>query len=338
MVFIKKEREDAFSLKREDTEEQTGFVARTNERGKRVLFLEGEHISIQDMKMRPDPILEQEHIQRYLSKCIPDYPTPVEFNSTELTHVTNKTRVQEIWKLGGFKGLDKDSFSWWSLKINEADIRAAEERYLESLFPNRSEEEKTAQHPFLSQFTTSPAFDNKTSRYGNFNFTFPLTELMEAYKIQKCDGEEPILRIYGTKVFKKEIGYVVLVHSPVFNKKFSQFPELTSSPLVAYDGKKIIWKAQAICGTHNYQTVISGNTAFIQRMRAHQFYVWDHISLVFHTKDVLTFPKRKMKTSLNWCNLDLNVNLSNGEQCPHFEAEEFIKSLQVDDEEQDGEE
>ncbi|KAL1276659.1 hypothetical protein QQF64_036282 [Cirrhinus molitorella] len=286
--------------------------------------------------MRPDKILEQEQqVQRYLSKCIPDYPTPVEFNSTELTHVTNKTRVQEIWKSGGFKGLDKDSFSWWSLNINETEIRAAEERYLESLFPNRSEEERAAQHPFLSQFTTSPAFDFETSRYGNFRFTFPLIELMEAYKMQKCNGEEPVLRIYGTKVFKQEIEYVVLVHSPEFNEQFSQFPEITSSPLVAYDGKKIIWRAQAICETHILQTVIRGNIVFTERMRSHQFYVWDHISLVFYTKDVLTFPKRKLKASLRGCDLHPNVNLSNGENCRSCsEAEKFIETLQ-DDEKQD---
>jgi len=66
----------------------------------------------------------------YLSKNIPEYPTPVEFHITELTHVTTKTNLREIWDSEGFKGLDQDSLLWWSLKINEADIRAAEERYL----------------------------------------------------------------------------------------------------------------------------------------------------------------------------------------------------------------
>ncbi|RXN13627.1 hypothetical protein ROHU_009569 [Labeo rohita] len=292
------------------------------------------------MKMSHDIILEREQqVQKYLSKYITDFPTPVEFHITEMTHVTNKTRVEEIWKSGGFKGLDKNSFSWWSLKINKTDIRAAEERYFERLIPNRSEEEKTAQQQVLSQFTTSPAFDIDTSRYGNFRFTFPLTELMEAYKKQKCDGEEPVLRIYGTKVFKQEIEYVVLVHSPEFNEQFCQFPELTSSPLVAYDGEKVIWRAQAICETHNFQTVIRGNTVLTEPMRSHEFYVWDHISLVFHTKDVLTFPKKKLKASLRLCKLDTNINLSNGENClNHLQAEKFFESLQDDDDDENKDE
>ncbi len=37
---------------------------------------------------------------------------------------------------------------------------------------------------------------------------------MEAYKQQKCDGQEPVLRVFGTKLFKQEIEYVVLVHIP----------------------------------------------------------------------------------------------------------------------------
>lgn len=89
------------------------------------------------MKMRDDI---ENQVQKYLSKDIPDYPTPVEFHITELTHVTNKTSLQKIWDSEGFMGFEPDSLSWWSLKINEEDIRAAEERFLESSFPDRSKE------------------------------------------------------------------------------------------------------------------------------------------------------------------------------------------------------
>ncbi|KAK9981735.1 hypothetical protein ABG768_001259 [Culter alburnus] len=174
--------------------------------------------------MREDIRLEQQ-VQKYLSKDIPDYPSPVEFHITEVAHATNKTSLPQIWDLEGFRGLfHYNSFSWWSLKINEADIRAAEERFLESLFPDRVEEETAAQQSFLSNFTTSPAFKNEISRYGNFSFTLLLTELIEAYKKQMCEGEEPVLRVYGTKLFKQEIEYVVLVHNPQYNEKFKDFP------------------------------------------------------------------------------------------------------------------
>ncbi|XP_051742536.1 uncharacterized protein LOC127508531 isoform X2 [Ctenopharyngodon idella] len=309
----------------------TGFKTRINKRFSKELFLEGKHISIQDLKMRED-IRQEQQVQKYLSKDITCYPTPVEFHITEVAHATNKTSLPEIWDSEGFRGLNMNSFSWWSLKINEADIRAAEERFLESSIPNRSKEEIAAQQPFLSKFTTSPAFNNENSRYGNFRFTFPLTELMEAYKKQMCEGEEPVLRVYETKLFKQEIEYVVLVHSPQNNEKFSQYPLLTSSPLVSYDGNQVIWRAQAICETHNFQLEITGNTAVTQYMYSHQFYVWDQVSLVFHVNGVLTFPKTKLKASLSCCEHDQQVNLSHGENCSSLdEAEKFTESLPDDE-------
>ncbi|ROL51995.1 hypothetical protein DPX16_23487 [Anabarilius grahami] len=275
--------------------------------------------------MREDIRLEQQ-VQKYLSKDIPDYPTPVEFHITEVAHVTNKTSLREILNSEGFRGLfHNKSFSWWSLKINEADIRAAK-------IPNRTKEEAGAQQPLLREFTTSPAFNNEISRYGNFRFTFPLTELMEAYKKQKCEGEEPVLRVYETKLFKQEIEYIVLIHSPQNNEKFSKYPLLTSSSLVSYDGNQIIWRAQAICETHNYQLEITGNTAVTQRMYSHEFYVWDQVSLAFHLNGVFTFPKEKLKASLSCCEHDQKINLSHGENCSSLkEAEKFIESLPDDE-------
>ncbi|KAK7161016.1 hypothetical protein R3I94_003857 [Phoxinus phoxinus] len=314
------------------------FSARWNKRNARELYLEGEHVSIQNLKMRDD-IRQEQEVQKYLSKNIPDYPTPVEFYITELTHVTNKMSLQKIWDSEGFKGFEQDSLSWWSLKINEADISAAEERFLETRFPDRSKEEIAAQQPFLSKFTTSPPFINDSSRYGNFRFTFPLTELMEAYKKQMCEDEEPVLRVYGTKLFKQEIEYVVLVHSPQFNETFSKYPLLTSNPLFSYEGNQIIWRAQAICETHNYQLAIHGKTVVTQTMYSHQFYVWDQLCLVFHINEgeVLTFPQRKLKASLSCCEADRKVKLwRNGENCSSIkEAEQFIESFQDDDEKED---
>ncbi|KAA0721721.1 Deoxynucleoside triphosphate triphosphohydrolase SAMHD1 [Triplophysa tibetana] len=254
------------------------FYARRNARQAKELLLEGEHIEIKDLKLRDD--IKGEHIfTNYLPKDIPDYPTPVEFHITEVAHVTNKQGIQGILNSGGFLG--KDSLSWWNLKISEADITAAEERFLESFFPNSSKEERAAQQPFLSQFTTSPLFC-ETSRYGNFRFTYQLTELLQAYKKQICDAEEPVLRVYGTKLFKQEIEYVVLVHSPQFNKEFENYPELASSPLVAYDGNKILWKAQAICETHNFQLAKHENTVVTESMYSHQFYVWDQAAIFLY--------------------------------------------------------
>ncbi|XP_067260941.1 uncharacterized protein [Chanodichthys erythropterus] len=310
------------------------MIKRRNARGSEEILLQQQHISIDHLK-QTDEIQEEDIYKIYLSKKdIPNYPTPVEFHITDVAHVTNKTRLPQILNSKGFKGLDKDSFSWWSLKINEADVRAAEERFLESLFPERTEEERSAQKPFLSEFTTSLAFNNEISRYGNFRFTFPLTELMEAYKKQMCEGEEPVLRVYGTKLFKQEIEYVVLVHSPQFNEEFKDFPLLTSSPLVSYDGNQIIWRAQAICETHKCQLVINGNQAFFQKLerKNQKFYVWDQVSLAFYVKEVLTFPKRRLKPSTCETFKVRKLNLSNGENfSSREEAEEFLTTFQFDD-------
>ncbi|ROL54803.1 hypothetical protein DPX16_23255 [Anabarilius grahami] len=306
------------------------MIKRINSRGSEEILLQQQHISINHLK-QTDEIKEEDIYKAYISKKdIPDYPTPVEFHITEVAHATNKTGLPQILNSEGFKGLDEDSFSWWSLKINEADIRAAEERFLESLFPERSKEERAAQQPFLREFTTSPAFNNENSHYSNFCFTLLLTELMEAYKKQKCEGEEPVLRVYGTKLFNKLIEYVVLVHSPRYNKKFSQYPLLTSSPLVSYDGNQIIWRAQAICRKHGYQQVINGNQAFFRKLEVKdsEYYVWDQVSLAFHVKQVLTFPKERLKPSTCEIFTKTKPKRSNEEKLSREEAEEYLKTFQ----------
>lgn len=311
---------------------------RKNARQAKEIVFEKQFIAIEDLKRNKD--IQGEIIFRYLSKSIPECPS-IEFHITKMAHVTNKTSLPSIWKSGGFKGFGKDSLSWWSPKIVEVDIRAAEERYLEKLFPDMTKEEKTAHSPFLSKFTTSPLFMNEFSRYGNFRFTFPLTELMEAYKKQKCEGQEPVFRIYETKLFKQEIEYVVLVHSPKFNEKFKDFPLLTSSPLISYDGHEIIWRAQAICETHKCKLVKLENGVLAEKLekKYQEFYVWDQVSLVFHISEVLTIPKRKLKESQKCCKLDPNVNLSKAKNCSSLEeAEKFIESLSVNHFEKEDEE
>ncbi|XP_056625506.1 uncharacterized protein LOC130437872 isoform X2 [Triplophysa dalaica] len=274
---------------------------------------------------------------RYLPKNIPDYPNPVEFHIREVTHVTNKTNLPEIWKSEGFKGFkDFDQFplSWWSLTIKEENIREAEERYLESLFPDRTQENLAEQQPFLKDFTKSPTFENCTSRYGNFRFTFPLTELMKEYKQQMCGGEDPVLRVYQTKLYKKAIVYAVLIHRPQLNENFKDYPELTSGTLVSYESGKIIWKAQAICENHSKKMILNrlNKTATIEQLREYEFYVWDDVSLAFHLdeNEIFNFPRERLRECLTCCNLDPKINLSRGENCSTLEkAKETVEMICV---------
>ncbi|XP_056310916.1 uncharacterized protein LOC130222353 [Danio aesculapii] len=305
---------------------KTNFREGRNARNKYESIFEGEHILINDLRTRKEIV--ERPISRYINKEIIGYPTSVEFHITEVAHVTNLTSLHKIWDSEGFKGHNENQFSWWSQKINNCDIQEAEERYLERLFPNRSKEAKSAQQPVLKQFTTSPLFNNEISRYGNFRFTFPLSELMETYKKQKCEGEEPVLRVYGTKIFRQEIEYVVLVHSPQFNEKFKNFPLLTSSPIVDYDGHRIIWKAQAICETHNLELDLQLGDILVAKPMFYQFYVWDQVSFAFHTNEVLIFPKTKLKASLRCCEHDSKIDLSLGKNCSSVkDAERVAESL-----------
>lgn len=270
-------------------------------------------------------------ILEYLSKTIPNYPTPVEFHISEVTHTTNKDKLQEILGSEGFKafGDNNDPFSWWSLKIDEQSIREAEQRYLEDKFPNRTQEQKERQKPFLNEYTTSPAFDNEKSRYGNFRFTFPLTELMEQYRNQMCGGQDPVLRVYKTIFYKQEIMYVVLIHSPDVNDTFKDFPDIISSLFVDYKGDTIIWKAQAICENLKFDLSLNEeNKIAVTDSVINQFYVWDHITLAFHFNGVLHFPKEKLKEIVTCCE-NAKVNLSRSHFMSLEEAEEVLRLLTV---------
>nr|XP_055069367.1 uncharacterized protein LOC129450544 [Misgurnus anguillicaudatus] len=297
------------------------------------------HINIQDLTIKIEEnaykicndflkIKKNYHLKipDYLFKQIPVYPTPVEFHISEVTHVTDEYALQEIWNSEGFKawGNKDDKFSWWSLKINEESIKEAEEHYLEEMFPDRTQEQREKQETFLNKFTTSPAFDIQKSRFGNFRFTFPLNELMEAYKNQMCGGKDPVLRAYKTTFYRQEIMYVVLIHSPEVNEKFEKFPEIESSLLFDYKKDTIIWKAQAICENLKYQLLLDKEKKIAETEHViNQYYVWDHVALAFHFNGVLHFPKEKLKESITYCEID-EINLSRSDPLSLKEAEEII--------------
>lgn len=183
----------------------------------------------------------------YLTRSIPNYPTPAKFHISEVTHVPDIDGLHKIWESEGYKAHGNDkTFSWWSLKIDNESIQAAEKCYLEKVFPNRSKEQTERQEPVLHKFTASPAFHIDESRYGNFRFSFPLNDLMETYRVQMCGDQDPVLREYKTMFYKQEIMYVVLVHSPKYNERFEKFPRIENRFFVDYEENLINWKAQAI--------------------------------------------------------------------------------------------
>ncbi|KAF5896625.1 uncharacterized protein DAT39_013647 [Clarias magur] len=285
---------------------EVNISKRWNLRGKLEHFIRGQHVSVQALREQ----MPHNRMSEYFRKEIPPYPTPVEFWVSNVTHVTDESGFMGILESEQF-GLPESEVSWWDLKINEEEVRAAETRYMERNFSNQAQE-PNEQKPFLEKFTTSPLFQLEKSRFGNYRFTFPLTELMQWYKEQNCGGEEPVLRVYETVTYRQQIVYIVLIHSPEDNERFREYPLLEASDWVRYCDGKIIWKAQAVCGTHWYQFV-SGEA---EKLNTHLFYVWDQVSLVFHLPNhtkpskVMEIPRERLIEALSACELDDVIDLT----------------------------
>ncbi|KAK2843756.1 hypothetical protein Q7C36_011971 [Tachysurus vachellii] len=324
--------------------EEFNIQQRKNSRGIREKYITEQHVSLERLKERMEILIPKDHMMTYLKKLkeIPPYPTPVEFWISDVAHVTDQTGFNGIKESEQFRPPNSE-FSWWDLKIKEEEIRAAETFYIKTNFTNEALELKE-QKPFLEKFTKSPLFQLEKSRYGNYRFTFPLTDLMQWYKEQNSGGEEPVLRVYETITYKQEIVYTVLIHSPEDNERFGKYPLLEASEWVRYQDGKIIWKAQAICETHWYQFV-SGEA---QRLNTHEFYVWDQVSLVFHLPKpkALKIPKERLIEALDACELHSKIDLSRDKEERYMEAKEKVMQLKREfkevkkeekDEDQEGE-
>ncbi|KAF5896628.1 uncharacterized protein DAT39_013652 [Clarias magur] len=292
-----------------------------------------------------DPTCLQE-FKTYISEDIPPYPNPVTFWCSDVAHVTEELGFKGIMEMEHFRP-PKCEFSWWDLKIKDEEIRAAEVHYMERVEKQIPKKKR----PFLKEFTTSPLFNLEKSRYGNYRFTFPLSEMMQWYKDQNCAGKEPVLRVYETLIYKQEIVYTVLIHSPEYNERFEEYPLFKESECVSLSDNKltqpllkgskwvyyqdgtIIWKAQAICETHEYKFV----SQRMRKLKSPQFYVWDQVSLVFHLPNHskhgggLKIPRKRLIEALEACDIDEEKNLVGlpGSQ-PH--TERFVEAKRKVDE------
>ncbi|XP_017158503.1 uncharacterized protein LOC108165902 [Poecilia reticulata] len=210
----------------------------------------GRHLNLTDLKTES---LKIGLSSNYLYKTnIPEYPKP-EFHVSHLKHETTQLGLHGIRGDGGFRPLNGGSLIWWSLAVGQDEINNAEKRLLEK---SLSERERVApeQQRFLWKFATSPAF-KETSRLGSFRFTFPLQEVLNAYRHQICSGAHPVMRVYETVLYTQEVMYTVLVHSPdeTVNKKFSEYPLLTRDDpngICVNNDEHFIWRSEAMCETH----------------------------------------------------------------------------------------
>ncbi|KAL2083054.1 hypothetical protein ACEWY4_020827 [Coilia grayii] len=283
---------------------------RRNDRGIRESYVQGVHMSIDQLKTKD--LHHKDYITRNVSKpsevpyrfSVPHYPHPVEFHTYRVAHVTTKDGMHGILDSGGFKGGQRSGFLCWGLVIGPEDIAAAEQRYLEKLFPARTPWEKSRQMPFLHNFTTSPVFKDG-SRYGNFRFSFSLPDVLQAYSTQFCGGKEPVLRVWETIVYKQEVMYTVLVHSPDVHD-YDGFPVLGHNDnMCAYQNSEIMWHAQAISKTHKFRLIKNRDEKQVsaESVQVNVYYVWDHVTLNFHIPKsrVLSFPLEKLHDCLTAC-------------------------------------
>ncbi|XP_054483239.1 uncharacterized protein LOC129116310 [Anoplopoma fimbria] len=305
-----------------------------NKRGHSNHEVKGEHWNLEDLKAKTEPGTNQ-----YLFRDnIPPYPKP-EFHVRHLKHDTNKNglhgiRGDEGFRNPGYEGFrnpGKDSLLWWSLVVEPDEITAAETRLLETTYPDRTEEQAQNQWSFLWKFATSPAF-MKTSRMGSYRFTFPLEEVLDAYREQFCDGKRPVMRVYSTHLYKQEVMYAVLVHSPAHNRKFRRYPLLSDDPngVCTYKDGRFIWRSQAMSETHEYKLVWRPDQNLMKGRYLYyrpQYYVWDHVAVALHVEDqVLEFDVGRLRENLKFCNAG-PVTLPGATFEDFEEAEETVQDL-----------
>ncbi|XP_049447126.1 uncharacterized protein LOC125897772 [Epinephelus fuscoguttatus] len=269
---------------------------RTNRRGYPEQFVQKQHLKLNDLK--------EKACNKYLSKeDIPEYPRP-EFHVSHLKHDTDRDGLNGIWTDNGFKSPYEGPLVWWSLAVTPDDMESAERRLLEETYPDRTEEQTQMQQSFLEKFATSPAF-KKTSRLGSFRFTFPLEEVLSAYSQQFCSGAQPVMRVFETILYPKEVVYTVLVHSPA-NQEFSDYPLLTDDPdaVCAYRDGRFIWRPEAMSETHSYELIRrpAEKQMEAQKVAYHQFYVWDNVAIALHVEEqVLKFDTGRLRENLKFC-------------------------------------
>ncbi|XP_053564805.1 uncharacterized protein LOC128654734 [Bombina bombina] len=206
------------------------------------------------------------------------------FCVSSLQHVTTKVGAEQIVMSEGFKSskgnLGKYTegvfLSWWSAVAPEGDISSWSDG---------------------DNFSKSPALKEDASRYGNFRFSFPLSELICAYKEQYCGGGEPQLRVLGTKMFKYEISHVVLIHSPGTDQFDDLQPVLLSVQPemyhVEYDSKSydMRWAPESKFSGHK------------EEPQGLLYFVWNHLEVAFNVPEAgaLSFPRQALLDHLSAC-------------------------------------
>ncbi|KAK7147302.1 hypothetical protein R3I94_009975 [Phoxinus phoxinus] len=267
---------------------------------------EGQHLSLSDLKENPN--IQNDYLYK---NNIPAYPESVEFHVQKVSHVTGKQGLEGIFLNSGFKqplemvASDQPHFLWWALSVTSDDISSAEDRFLTSLFPHRSAAQLCNQSPVLEHFTSSKAFQKKSS-YGNFCFTFSLKELLWHYRKQFCDEQGLVLHVYETVLYPKEIQYTVVVH-PGYVHKYDNYPRLPDygDGVCGYNGGAMWWRCQSPSEAYKNKLEVNDRSVSVSPHHRDEYYVWDHVCVAFHMEPgwVLRVDQDRLFKRLNVCEM-----------------------------------
>ncbi|XP_068122234.1 uncharacterized protein [Hyperolius riggenbachi] len=295
-----------------------------------------------------------ENLEKVKSHHFPHTQVPLPVSS--LQHVTEEAPLTRILEQGCFR-ITKSSeerpefrdLLFWSADISSPDIEKARQEMYEAvrrvITPGDA---RKFEGELKEQFATSPAFNKSASRYGNFRFSFPLSELLSLYKTQHCDGGEPQLRILGTEVYRQKIAHYIVVHSPHTNK-YDDFPtvpsiQLSSSeplPFVYRDGETLYWRPEStsialkvkISENGQVQSECYKPCEVYERygncchLHDGTYSVWNHLTLAFHLPEGghLNIPRGQLLDHLTPC--DGDEPFLGKDRLTKEEAEEVIQGL-----------
>ncbi|XP_028649830.1 uncharacterized protein LOC114646025 [Erpetoichthys calabaricus] len=257
----------------------------------------------------------------YLSKN--PLQAKVKLYITKLQHATTKTGLNGIIEEGfkGFSSQDSNgSHFFYCTGVPDSDKVDLKIRQWLTQYPEIEQTEEN-----VKSFQNSPAFSDN-SRYGNYKFTFELDDIIKAYRDQICGGKDPVFRIYGTFCYKKEIVYMVVVHSPDTGD-FDNFPYLPTDmhgSICGKDNAGIYWCPEAMSDNYLYEQFEGTGTI---RCPYNEYFVWDHVVFAFNVPSNLKFKTEYLYEHLTACDIG-EINLA-GERETKQEAEQYIKILKA---------
>ncbi|KAJ0022481.1 hypothetical protein NQD34_009971, partial [Periophthalmus magnuspinnatus] len=280
-----------------------------------------QHLSVNQLKSKPENVHSN-----YLHVPVPSYPRP-ELHVSHVSHCTDEEGLSGILKDAGFRSprywKESPGVVWFSLTVSRAELTEAETRPMTIVHPNGAEEPyhpptNREPQPILQTFATSPAFMS-SSRLGSFCFTLPLQDVLETYSRQFCGGQKPVMRVWKTVLYKQQVMYAVLVHSPspTNQETFREFPELKEEPssICAFREEPrphVLWRPQAMSETHDFELVVNleQNSLSVESAPFYdedwkyrlRYFVWDNVALALHVgRKVLRFEYEDLRGALRFC-------------------------------------